>query len=306
GIRGVLPALWLSEIEYRTHRPISRLFNMIAGTSTGGIIAAGLSAPQFKRKKITENYFEYEYSNLIPRFSASDLLSIYKDESKNLFTSTSLLDKIMWPKEHVKYTNEGRSTIFKKYFEETRISESFTELVIPAANENYTHLFTHYDAYENRLNIELNNTFVDILMATTASPTFFPAYKIGNKTFIDGGMHLNNPASTAYSEAIRYNVPEKNISVLSLGTGCYLPDPSNSNQYDLLFWAQNLPQSMISAQESNTDREMYNNLKNRYQRWQVFFEEPIGLDDHKSIPDLLELGYQYIEELDCSDENPIN
>ncbi|CAG8661380.1 36625_t:CDS:1, partial [Racocetra persica] len=48
GIRGVLPALWLSEIEYRTHRPISHLFNMIAGTSTGGVIAAGLSAPQFK------------------------------------------------------------------------------------------------------------------------------------------------------------------------------------------------------------------------------------------------------------------
>ncbi|CAG8693101.1 16316_t:CDS:2, partial [Acaulospora colombiana] len=44
GIRAVLPALWLSEIEYRAHKPISHLFNMIAGTSTGGIIAAGLSA----------------------------------------------------------------------------------------------------------------------------------------------------------------------------------------------------------------------------------------------------------------------
>ncbi|CAG8520000.1 18224_t:CDS:2 [Cetraspora pellucida] len=135
GIRGVLPALWLSEIEYRTHRLISHLFNMMTGTSIGGIITAGLSAPQFK----------------------------------------------------------------------------------PA-------------------------------------PTFFPPYEIGNKTFIDGGIYLNNPASTAYSEAIKYNVTEKNISVLSL----------------------------------------------------VLLEEPIELDDHKCIPDLLELGYQYIEELDSSDENPIN
>ncbi|CAG8690894.1 13780_t:CDS:1, partial [Cetraspora pellucida] len=295
GIRGVLPALWLSEIEYRTRRPISHLFNMIAGTSTSGIIAAGLSAPQFKCKKITDDYFEYEYSDLIPRFSASDLLNIYKNESKNLFTtSTSWFNIPIWSKAYDKYTNEGRSTIFKRYFEETRINQSLTELVIPAANENYTHLFTRYDAYKNSRNIEINNTFVDILMATTAAPTFFPPYKIGNKTFIDGGIYLNNPASAAYSEAIKHNVPEKNISVLSLGTGCYLTDPSNP------------PQSMISAQESNTDREMYNNLKNRYQRWQVFFEEPIGFDDHKSIPDLLELGYQYIEELDCSDENPIN
>ncbi|PKY63588.1 hypothetical protein RhiirA4_493116, partial [Rhizophagus irregularis] len=48
GVCGILPALWLSEIEYRTHRPISHLFNMIAGTSAGGIIAAGLSAPSWK------------------------------------------------------------------------------------------------------------------------------------------------------------------------------------------------------------------------------------------------------------------
>ncbi|CAG8734109.1 42873_t:CDS:2 [Gigaspora margarita] len=306
GIRGVLPALWLSEIEYRTRRPISHLFNMIAGTSTGGIIAAGLSAPQFKLINETDDYIEYKYSNLIPIFSASDLLNIYKNESKNLFTTSTSWLNIPWSKVNNKYTNEGRSTMFKKYFEETKLNNSLTELVIPAANENYSHLFTRYDACKNIKDVNENNTIVDILMATTAAPTFFPPYKIGNKTFIDGGIHLNNPASTAYSEAIRYNVPEKNISVLSLGSGCYLPDPSNADQYNLLFWAQNLPQFMISAQESNTDREMYAKLKNRYQRWQVFFEEPIGLDDHESIPNLLELGYQYIEELDFSDENPIN
>ncbi|CAG8611851.1 8073_t:CDS:1, partial [Racocetra fulgida] len=309
GIRGVLPALWLSEIESRTRRPISHLFDMIAGTSTGGIIAAGLSAPKFKLiyKADDKTDDEYEYSNLIPVFSALDLLNIYKNESKNLFTkSTSWLNIPIWSKAHDKYTDVGRSTMFKRYFEEARLSNSLTELVIPAANENYTHLFTRYDACKNSKNDEINNTFVDTLMATTAAPTFFPPYKIGNKTFIDGGIHLNNPASTAYSEAIRYNVPEKKISVLSLGTGCYLPDPSNADQYNLLFWAQNLPNFMISAQESNTDREMYTKLKDRYQRWQIFFEEPIGLDDHTSIPDLLELGYQYIEELDYSDENPIN
>ncbi|CAG8504748.1 20794_t:CDS:2 [Dentiscutata erythropus] len=227
GIRGVLPALWLSEIEYRTHRPICHLFNMIAGTSTGGIIAAGLSAP--------------------------------------------------------------------KFFDETRLSNSLTELVIPAANESYSimpHLFTRYDARKNNKNEEVNDTYVNILMATTAAPTLFPPHKI---------------ASTACNEAIRYNVSEEKISVLSLGSGCYLPDPQNPDQYrNLLFWAQNLPKLMISAQEGNTDREMYNKLKNRYQRWQVFFEEPVGIDDHESISSLLELGYQYIEELDCSDENPIN
>ncbi|CAG8547477.1 2007_t:CDS:1, partial [Scutellospora calospora] len=312
GIRGVLPALWLSEIEYRTHRPISHLFNMIAGTSTGGIIAAGLSAPQFKPIDKTSDHNEYKYSNINPRFSASELLNIYKNESKKLFTkSTSRFWVPIWSNLHDKYTNEGRLTLFKKFFNETRLSHSLTELVIPAANESCSimpHLFTRYDACKNSKNVGANETYLyNILMATTAAPTFFPPYKIGNKTFIDGGILLNNPASTAYNEAIRYKVPEGKISMLSLGTGCYLPDPSNPDRYrNLLFWAQNLPNMMISAQEGNTDHEMYNQLKNRYQRWQVFFEEPIKLDDHDSIPNLLELGYQYIEELDCSDKNPIN
>ncbi|CAG8492584.1 11449_t:CDS:2, partial [Gigaspora rosea] len=310
GIRGILPALWLSEIEYRTHRPISHLFNLIAGTSTGGIVAAGLSAPKFKpiyetTYENTKDHIEYENSNLVPIFSASELLNIYKNESNKLFSkSTSCFN--IFSNVHDRYTDEGRSIIFKKYFGKTRLSHSLTELVIPATNQNFSHLFTRYDA-KNSKNNEANHTFVDILTATTAAPTFYPSHKIGNKTFIDGGMYLNNPASTAYDEAIRYNVPKEKISVLSLGTGCYLPDPSNPDKYNnLLFWTQTRPKLMIFAQEYETDSNMYKVLKNRYQRWQVFFEEPIRLDDYESIPNLLELGYQYIEELDCSDENPIN
>ena len=51
---------------------------------------------------------------------------------------------------------------------------------------------------------------------------------------------------------------------------------------------------------------MYDILGDRYQRWQVWFEKPIGFDDHDSVSYLLELGHQYIEELDASDANPIN
>ncbi|CAG8804741.1 22297_t:CDS:2, partial [Cetraspora pellucida] len=283
GIRGILPALWLTEIECRTHKPISCLFNMIAGTSTGGIIAAGLSAPWFDidyipAGEITVEMPKYDYSR--PRFLASDLLNIYKNEAENLF----------------------------KNFKETRLDDVLTELVIPAANESNltkTHLFTRHNARKNPTE---NVTLADALMATTAAPTFFPPHKIKNKgIFLDGGIHLNNPASEAYSEAIKYKVDEKKISVLSLGTGSYIPDPFSPEKYrGQLFWAQNLHNTIMSAQEGNTDRQMYAMLGDCYQRWQVWFEKPIRLDDLNCIPYLLEMGYQYIEELDCSDKNPIN
>lgn len=125
--------------------------------------------------------FEYNYSNLKPRFSASELLNIYKDESEKFFTGKS------WTLFNIsdKYTDEGRYNMFKKYFEETKLSQSFTELVIPVAipavknetNPAMTHLFTHYDA---RKNSESNDTLADILMTTTAAPTIFPPYKIWN------------------------------------------------------------------------------------------------------------------------------
>lgn len=63
GIRGIIPAFWLMEIERRTRRPISHLFNKLAGTSTGAIISAGLSFPLNK---------------FTPKYSASDLIDIYR------------------------------------------------------------------------------------------------------------------------------------------------------------------------------------------------------------------------------------
>ncbi|CAG8446649.1 24071_t:CDS:1 [Dentiscutata erythropus] len=316
GIRGILPALWLSEIECRTHKPISYLFNMIAGTSTGGIIATGLSAPWFDTydeemfisndPAMGVSRLLYDYSR--PRFLASDLLNIYKNEAESLFSKKWKWDIFNMQIIKEKYTNHGRSALFNEKFKETRLDKVLTELVIPAANETNltkTHLFTRYNALKNPTE---NVTLVDALMATTAAPTFFPPHKINNKgVFLDGGIHLNNPAFEAYSEAINYKVDNKKISVLSLGTGSYIPDPFSPEKYrGQLFWAQNLHNTIMHAQEGNTDRQMYTMLGNRYQRWQLWFENPIRLDDLNSIPYLLEMGYQYIEELDYSDENPIN
>ncbi|RGB34889.1 hypothetical protein C1646_815091 [Rhizophagus diaphanus] len=290
GIRGVLSALWLSEIENRTHRPISHLFSMIAGTSTGGFIAAGLSAPDwsYSEEKL------YNYSDFKPKFSASELLNFYHEgQAKDIFAKTwrnyfkSLFSP---PLDFDRY--------FRDHFCNTQLKQALTELVIPATSEidNSTYLFTRYDAHNDS---SKNHTFIEALMATTATPTFFPPYN----GYIDGGMHLNNPAMAAYNETIRYGVASKRVSVLSLGTGEYIPDPLKPDKYwDQLFW----PKDNHNAQECNTDCQMYNMLGNRYQRWQVWFEEPIGFNDIQSIPYLLEIGNQYIEELDASDENPMN
>ncbi|CAG8613865.1 3889_t:CDS:2, partial [Scutellospora calospora] len=292
GIRGVLPALWLKEIEHRTHRPISHLFNMIAGSSTGGFTAAGLSMPFWQ--------LSCRYSDFKPKFSASDILNVYQNESRKLFDIDNTGCYF-----NPKYTDKSRSKLFKDLFGGTTLSHALTKLIVPAVNEKdlaQPHLFMSY----NDNAISDNDTFYDVLMATTASPTFFPPYKIRNKGFfLDGGVLINNPTITAYNEATRYNnVTVEKISILSLGTGCYTPDTLRPNLYrSKLFWQHNNHKVAIS---DSTDCQMHAKLGDRYQRWQVWFENPIELDDFENIPNLLEIGYQYIEELDDSDENPIN
>ncbi|PKK67527.1 hypothetical protein RhiirC2_751588, partial [Rhizophagus irregularis] len=302
GVCGILPALWLSEIEYRTHRPISHLFNMIAGTSAGGIIAAGLSVPSRKKLYDSKKNPYYECSDSEPKFSASKLLNLYQDRAKDLFITTS--NNNLWSFFKPKYTEQDRSSLFSEYFGKVRLNQALTELVIPAVDENnlaQTHFFTRYDdrSYDSK-----EDTFFDTVMATTAAPTLFPPYKIKDRgIFLDGALHLNNPTIAAYEKAIQYNAAKEKISVLSLGTGSYVPDPLNPDLYrGSLFWARNLHKVILPQQEGNADSLMYSLLGNRYQRWQVWLEEPIELDDCESISYLLELGHQYIEELDSSDD----
>jgi patatin-like phospholipase/acyl hydrolase len=108
-----------------------------------------------------------------------------------------------------------------------RLNKALTELVIPAIDENnlaHTHLFTRYD---DRFG-HSKDTFFNTLMATTAAPTFFPSHEIkGSGFFLDEALNLNNPAMAAYEKAIQYKVAKEKISVLSLGTGSYVPDPLN-------------------------------------------------------------------------------
>jgi patatin-like phospholipase/acyl hydrolase len=71
GIRGIIPAMVLAEIEERTGKPIAEMFDLIAGTSTGGILALGLAMPEDGGR---------------PRYTASELIELYEDEGASIFS----------------------------------------------------------------------------------------------------------------------------------------------------------------------------------------------------------------------------
>jgi patatin-like phospholipase/acyl hydrolase len=201
--------------------------------------------------------------------------------------------------------------VFTHYFNDLKLSSALTELIIPAVyEENRTSTFT-FSRYSAQANPAHNYKIVDVLMATSAAPTFFPAYEINEKRFLDGGLQINNPALTAYTEVVhQYKHLNNNVFVLSLGTGGYLPDPlkSNSNR-GKLFYGLNLKDVVLTGQEGNVDKQMKALLPNdQYQRWQVWFEKPIAMDDYSSsaLQYLYETGQIFLEELYAADDNQMN
>lgn len=210
GIRGIIPAVVLAEIEKRTARPVARLFDLIAGTSTGGILAVGLSVPKTPSAAL---------------YSASQLVDLYAEEGSRIF-SRSLLHRVAacGNLRREKYTSAGIEKVLFEYFADSRLRDAATDLLITSYETERSFPFFFRSAIA-RERADYDFPARDVARATSAAPTYFPPMKLpastieGHYTLIDGGVFANNPAACALVEA-RTTHPEANdFLVVSLGTG---------------------------------------------------------------------------------------
>ncbi|WP_142827184.1 CBASS cGAMP-activated phospholipase [Planococcus soli] len=207
GVRGIIPAMLLAEIEAQTEKPIAELFDLVVGTSTGGILALGLVAPD---RKTPAN----------PRYTAEQFLGFYLEESHEIFDK-SLFYKITRGIFSRRYHARALEKALKKYFGHTMLSEALAHVVIPSyeIHGRFTAFFKSRDVHTKK--IEEDVLMRDVARAASAAPTYFipkkiPAYP--GSSFIDGGVFANNPAMCAYAEA-KELFPEEDLLIVSLGTG---------------------------------------------------------------------------------------
>ncbi|RDD38737.1 Patatin-like protein 2 [Trichoplax sp. H2] len=285
GIRGIIPAVVLSEVERCTHRPISYNFNLISGTSTGGIISLGLTTPE------AENSCK-------PKYRAADILSLYKDKSSEIFHKGAM--PWLGFASH-KYRDKRLKNVLSQYFNDTTLSQLLTDVAIPACNQNQLLVTTYFTRCEALKDPRKNFKILDVALATSAAPTYFPPHRIiidqrhNTKTnstqklehvFIDGGVHANNPAGYAYKHALDQGIKRENIYLWSLGTG----DAVNSilrpqSNQGALFWAAKL-HHVLEAQQNNVDDELHSIMGSHYSRHEVI--EDLRADDNNSWNRLIE------------------
>ena len=201
GIKGVLPAAFLAKVEEATNERIVDHFDLIAGTSTGGIIALGLGMG-------------------IP---ASKILAFYRERGPAVFGQPEmwlarLLRFMRWPF-CPKYSSDILRSEMVAIFKDRKLGESETRLVIPAYHRDQQGVYVFKTAHHPRFEMDYREKVVDIALATAAAPVYFPAHRLPSGShLLDGGIWGNNPVGLAAVEAVGVlGWRGEDLRILSLG-----------------------------------------------------------------------------------------
>ncbi len=217
GIRGVIPAMVLQRLEELTGRPAAKMFDLISGTSTGGVMTLLLTKP----KPGAHNE---------PIYSAKDIVELYVKHGKemfrrSLFYKIASLDGWLLPK----YPEKSVRTTLQGYLDEgerAQLKDAVTDVLLTSYDIERRRAF-FFRKCDALVNPHLNFYMSDAARGTSAAPTFFPTVKITSVDdsesycLIDGGLVANNPSNLAIAEAISLHGHQTHPLVLSLGTGDY-------------------------------------------------------------------------------------
>ncbi|TXE07904.1 patatin [Gelidibacter salicanalis] len=214
GIKGLYSARILDKFEKKFNCKVSDHFDMICGTSTGGLIALALSS-KISAKDICQ-FYEAKGEIIFPKHKEIKIPFIGK------------INKGFWKQIAFggKYSNEGLKKSLEEIFGEREIGDSNNLLCIPSYSitEAKPKVFK-YDHKQGDLSRDNKAKMLDIALATSAAPTYFPMAEIplyNNEQFVDGGVWANNPTLVGLLEALNCFVGKgkayDKISILSLSS----------------------------------------------------------------------------------------
>lgn len=250
GIKGLYSAKILQHLEDKFQCRLSDYFDMLCGTSTGGLIALAISL------KIPVSEISDFYDNEGPKIFTNFRKIKFNGKKYSNGTIKQLFNG-------GKFTDKNLKKALVNIFGERKLGESNNLLCIPSYNiteaRPFVFKFDHKEGYLNRDNKAL---YVDVALATSAAPTYFPMAQIpyyDNKQFIDGGVWGNNPTLVGYLEALQYFVGKgkqfnklKILSVSSLSLTGGKPTGLKKNR-SFLDWKDDLFETSFTGQSFFTD-----------------------------------------------------
>jgi len=186
-------------------------FDLFAGTSTGGLIALGLTAPKD--------------GAAVPRMDAEKLVALYRGRGPEIFKRT-LWHKLrtLWGWTGPKYDLGPLRSVLADELGAARLAAALRDLVVVSYDMAAPgpQFFKRWQALTSP---ERNPTMVNVGLATSAAPTYFPAVGLDGAAFVDGGVFAANPTIAGVAEALKRTtdppapLAPRDLLVVSLGTG---------------------------------------------------------------------------------------
>lgn len=193
GIKGKIASRFLKHLEKELGEPIGNVFDLLVGTSIGGLLCSSYSNGRYNARFTDDGIFnKYNYTRIM---------------------SGGIVNKILGPLGlYPKYN--GKRKVIDQYLRGIGYSNSNKNIMIIAydVTNDKPHFFKSWDCKPNLL-------VADVVDASSAAPGYFPPVYINGNYYMDGGIAVNYPEDCAYAEALRLWGPEQDIRVLSIGTG---------------------------------------------------------------------------------------
>ena len=203
GIRGIFPAALLAGLEDRrlNGSAIGAYFDLIAGTSTGGVLALGLGAG----------------------LRASQLLELYSQRGRVIFPPASRVvrrGRELLGCFRYRYERGALTSALTDVFGDTKLVESRVRLCVPSADGRHGDLYVFKTPHHPDFRLDSGELMTKVGLATSAAPTYYQPLDDGGYSFLDGGLWANNPVMVALADALScFDVRRCQIRILSIGCG---------------------------------------------------------------------------------------
>jgi uncharacterized protein len=250
----------LTELERRAGRRVFEMFDLIAGTSTGGILACAVCAPD--------------------PLPASELVTLYEDEGPNIFdrslfqriqSADGLLDE--------KYDDAALDSALERFLEHKRLSETRPDLIVPTYDTALPGPY-FFKTTRARATPETDDFPLSVVArATSAAPTYFEPVELGERALVDGGVFAVNPAMSAFAEVLK-EVDAREVVLLSLGTGQHTRKRSfdEIKDWGVARWARPILEVVFDGVSDAVDYQLDHVLGGeRY--WRLQTELTLASDD---------------------------
>jgi patatin-like phospholipase/acyl hydrolase len=260
GIRGLIPALVLAEIERRTGRRIAEMFDLIAGTSTGGILACGLCRRGEDGR---------------PAMTAEELAELYLSEGPKIF-DRSLVKQVtsLGGLVDEKYDDTGLNAALDTYLGDARLKEVLADVMITAYDIQDRFAFFFRSARARR-DDAYDFSLAEAARASSAAPSYFEPIEVtdaaGARTYplIDGGVYAVNPAMCAYAEVVGGGAELEVLASLGTGSQTRRYEFDDVTGWGQIEWVRPLLDMVFDGVADTVDFEAATLARDRYRRFQA-------------------------------------